>query len=152
YDVGQEGDLQFLVMQYLEGETLASRLTRGPLPIEQVLRYAFEIAEALDHAHRRGIVHRDLKPTNIFLTKAGSKLLDFGLAKWRPLASETGASALSSPANAPDNLTERGMILGTLHYMAPEQLEGREADAPTDLFALGAVVYEMVTGRKAFDG
>jgi tRNA A-37 threonylcarbamoyl transferase component Bud32 len=151
YDVGQDDGLSFLVMQYLEGETLAARVAKGPLPLDQVLRYAVEIAEALDHAHRRGIVHRDLKPGNILLTKAGAKLLDFGLAKWRAAAAGSGVEG-SAATNAPDSLTEQGMLVGTLHYMAPEQLEGKDTDARTDLFAFGVVVYEIVTGRKAFDG
>ena len=152
YDVGQEGDLHFLVMQYLEGDTLASRLAKGALPLDRVLRYAVEITDALDHAHRRGIVHRDLKPGNILVTKAGAKLLDFGLAKWRVAEASgvvDGRSALAAPG---ESLTEEGMVAGTLPYMAPEQLEGKEVDARTDLFALGAVLYEMTTGRKAFDG
>jgi serine/threonine protein kinase/Tol biopolymer transport system component len=158
YDVGQDGDLHFLVMQYLDGETLAARIARGPLPLEQALRHAIDIADALDHAHRRGIVHRDLKPGNIFLTKSGgvrqgsgqAKLLDFGLAKWRAVAA--GVGAFAAPTDTPDSLTEDGMIVGTLHYMAPEQLEGKPADARSDLFAFGVLVYEMVTGRKAFEG
>jgi serine/threonine protein kinase/WD40 repeat protein len=151
YDVGQDGGVQFLVMQYLDGETLAARLAKGPLPIEQALRYAIDIANALDHAHRRGIVHRDLKPGNIILTKSGATLLDFGLAKWRASASGL-VGGLTAAATAHDSLTERGTIVGTLHYMAPEQLEGKDTDARTDLFAFGVVVYEMVTGRKAFEG
>jgi serine/threonine protein kinase/Tol biopolymer transport system component len=152
YDVGRDGGRHFLVMQYLEGETLAARLTKGPLPLDQVLRCAIEIADALDHAHRRGIVHRDLKPGNVVLAKSGAKLLDFGLAKWRGAAGGSVASGLSIPAAGRDSLTDEGLIVGTLHYMAPEQVEGGATDARTDLFAFGAVVYEMVTGHKAFDG
>src|SRR5262245_29862872 len=125
YDVGEASGVRFLVMQYLDGETLAARLAKGPLPLDQVFRYAIEIADALAHAHRRGIVHRDLKPGNIFLTKSGARLLDFGLAKWR----EVAPGALVGPsgqATVPDSLTSEGMIVGTLHYMAPEQLEGKE--------------------------
>ncbi len=150
YDIGQQGGIDFLVMEYLEGETLAQRLQKGPLPLEQVLLYATEIADALDKAHRKGIIHRDLKPGNILLTKTGTKLLDFGLAKLKP---ETGPPApLSQLPTAKDNLSAQGTILGTLQYMAPEQLEGKEVDARTDIFAFGAVVYEMVTGKKAFEG
>ncbi len=137
-------------MEYLEGETLAARLTRGPLPTDQVLRYATEIADALDKAHRKGITHRDLKPGNIMITKAGTKLLDFGLAKLRD-PKTTGLSVSQRPTESA-GLTGEGKILGTLQYMAPEQLEGKEADHRTDIFAFGALVYEMVTGRKAFEG
>jgi len=149
YDVGGENGTAFLVMEYLEGETLARRLDRGPLPMVDVLRYAIEIADALDKAHRKGIIHRDLKPGNIMLTKSGAKLLDFGLAKLRQDASPAaGISQLASPAAA----TAEGTILGTVQYMAPEQVEAKEADARTDIFAFGAVVYEMATGKRAFDG
>jgi Tol biopolymer transport system component/tRNA A-37 threonylcarbamoyl transferase component Bud32 len=157
YDVGQQEGVDFLVMEYLEGETLSHRLQRGPLPIEQTLKYGIEIAAALEAAHRQGIVHRDLKPGNVMLTKAGAKLMDFGLAK---LAEQPApvAVALSEMADAPTlpsqekSLTEEGVIVGTFQYMAPEQLEGKEADARTDLFALGMVLYEMATGRPAFTG
>ena len=129
YDVGQQGGIDFLVMEYLEGETLAQRLTKGALVLEQVLLYATEIADALDKAHRKGITHRDLKPGNILLTKTGTKLLDFGLAKLKP---ETGPPApLSELPTAKDDLSARGTILGTLQYMAPEQLEGKGVDAHT---------------------
>jgi Tol biopolymer transport system component len=147
HDVGREGDVEYLVMEYLEGETLSQRLARGPLPLEQTLRYGQEIADALDKAHRQGIVHRDLKPANVMLTKTGVKLLDFGLAKAMAPAGEKG-SLTSLPTQ--QGLTQEGTILGTFQYMAPEQLEGREADARTDVFALGATLYEMATGRKAF--
>src|SRR3990172_4468828 len=143
--------MNFLVMEYLGGEPLAERLARGPLPLDQVLRYAKEMADALDKAHRHGVVHRDLKPGNVILTKAGVKLLDFGLAKLRPAAS-AGEKGLSAGLTPQQPLTRTGDIFGTPQYMAPEQLEGKEADARTDLFALGAVVYEMATGRKAFEG
>jgi len=142
YDVGDD----YLVMELLEGETLAERIARGPVPIEQLLRTGIEIADALDKAHRRGIVHRDLKPANIMLTKSGAKLLDFGLAKESPLG---GGQADATVAKA---LTSEGTIVGTFQYMAPEQLEGANADARTDIFALGAVLYEMATGRRAFEG
>ena len=146
YDVGNEGGVEYLVMELLEGDTLADRLARGPLPMRDVLRYGREIAAALDRAHRAGIVHRDLKPGNVMITKSGAKLLDFGLAK--------GGSIEISPDGATQQkaLTQEGTILGTFQYMAPEQLEGIEADARTDIFALGAVLYEMSTGRRAFDG
>jgi eukaryotic-like serine/threonine-protein kinase len=149
YDVGREGETEFLVMELLEGETLSERLARGALPLEQALRFGTEIADALDKAHRQGIVHRDLKPGNIMLTKSGVKLLDFGLAKAMAPAAERG-SLTSLPTQ--QGLTQEGTILGTFQYMAPEQLEGKEADARTDIFALGAVLYEMATGRKAFSG
>ncbi len=142
FDVG-EG---FLVMELLEGETLADRITRGPLPMADVLRYGLQIAEALGKAHRMGIVHRDLKPANVMITKSGAKLLDFGLAK-----SSAGVVDLDG-ATQHKPLTREGTILGTFQYMAPEQLEGNEADARTDIFALGALLYEMATGQRAFDG
>jgi Tol biopolymer transport system component len=149
HDVGQEGDVEYIVMEYLEGETLLDRLQRGPLPLGQALRHAVEIADALDKAHRSGVIHRDLKPGNVMLTRTGAKLLDFGLAK---VTAPDGAGGLSVLATVEKPLTEAGVLLGTFQYMAPEQLEGREADARTDIFAFGAVLYEMVTGRKAFEG
>jgi serine/threonine protein kinase/Tol biopolymer transport system component len=148
YDVGHQDGIDYLVMEYLEGETLASRLKKGPLPVDQMLQYAIQITDALDTAHKHGVIHRDLKPGNIMLTKNGARLLDFGLAKVRAAEAAAGMTALPTQA-AP--LTGEGTILGTLQYMAPEQLEGGEADARTDIFALGAVIYEMATGRKAFD-
>src|SRR6266545_1220156 len=149
YDVGREGETEYLVMEYLEGRTLAERLARGALPLDQLLKNGIDIAGALDRAHRSGIVHRDLKPANVMLTKSGVKLLDFGLAKvLTPAGSPTNLTA--SPTQT--NLTQEGMILGTFQYMAPEQLEGREADRRTDIFAFGAVLYEMATGKKAFSG
>jgi Tol biopolymer transport system component len=148
HDIGNQDAIDFLVMEYVEGETLQQRLRRGPLPLVQALECAIQIAGALAFAHRQGISHRDLKPGNIMLTKAGAKLLDFGVAKWRaPGVGEAGAGPSELPT-----LTEKGMILGTPQYMAPEQLEGKETDTRTDIFAFGAVLYEMVTGRKAFDG
>lgn len=146
YDLGQQDGVSFLVMEYLEGETLAGRLEKGSLPVEGALRYAAEIAEALEAAHRKGIFHRDLKPGNIFLTKTGTKLLDFGLAKMQ------SASAASSESAFTKTITQQGTILGTPQYMAPEQLQGEEADARTDIFGFGAVLYEMLTGKRAFDG
>ena len=149
YDVGRQDEADYLVMEHLEGESLADRLTRGPLAPDQLLRYAIEIAGALDQAHRQGVVHRDLKPANIMLTKAGAKLLDFGLAKLREKPESSAAAALATRTQA---LTMEGTLLGTFQYMAPEQLEGKEADVRSDIFAFGAVLYEMATGRKAFDG
>ena len=143
--------VRFLVMQYLDGETLADRLKKGALPLDQALRYAIEIADALDKAHRAGITHRDLKPGNVMLTKSGTKLLDFGLAKLRAAGSPAPLAGLSALPTE-ENLTAHGTILGTVQYMAPEQLEGKEADGRTDIFAFGAVVYEMATGKKAFEG
>jgi Tol biopolymer transport system component len=152
YDVGNQDGVEYLVMEFLEGETLADRLARGPLPLEQTLRYGIEITDALDKAHRQGIVHRDLKPGNVMLTKSGVKLLDFGLAK--AVAPAGPASLLTSlPTMAGGaSLTQEGTILGTIQYMAPEQLEGKEADVRTDIFAFGTVLYEMATGKKAFSG
>ncbi len=165
YDVGNAEGVEYLVMEYLEGETLADRLAKGPLPIEQVLRHGIEIADALDRAHAQGIVHRDLKPANVMITKSGVKLLDFGLAKTfersldatgreqaaaaqHPMA---GVNLTAAPtAIGSPSLTQEGTILGTFQYMAPEQLEGGNTDARTDIFALGAVLYEMATGKKAF--
>jgi len=150
YDVGEQDGIAYLVMEHLEGETLAQRLERGALPLAQALRYAIEIAAALDEAHRAGIVHRDLKPGNIMLTTVGAKLLDFGLAKaTAPIGAAGGLSMLPT---TPPGLTAQGTLLGTFQYMAPEQLEGHEADTRTDIFAFGAVVYEMIAGRKAFEG
>jgi serine/threonine protein kinase len=150
YDVGHQDGVEFLVMEYLEGETLAERLAKGPLSLDLTLRYGTEIADALDKAHRQGVVHRDLKPGNVMITKSGVKLLDFGLAKaLAPVSSATQFTALPTQA-AP--ITREGSLLGTLQYMAPEQLEGKEADARTDVFAFGAVLYEMATGKKTFSG
>jgi Tol biopolymer transport system component len=150
YDVGRHGETHFLVMEYVAGETLATRLVGGPLPLETALRHAIEIADALDRAHREGVVHRDLKPSNVMLTPAGAKLLDFGLA--RPLRPRSDPDARPDAEPSDQTLTRSGTILGTVPYMAPEQLEGRPADARSDLFSFGAVLYEMVTGRRAFAG
>ena len=147
YDVGQENGVDFIVMEHIEGETLAERLEKRALPLEQALQRGIEIADALDKAHRHGVVHRDLKPGNIMLTKSGAKLLDFGLAKLMPEPSQVGPEMATVT-----KMTQEGTIIGTFQYMAPEQLEGKEADARTDLFAFGAVLYEMVTGRLAFEG
>ena len=156
HDVGRavvEGrDVDYLVLELLDGESLAARLARGLMPLEQVLRYAAEIASALDSAHRRGVVHRDVKPANVMLTRGGggAKLLDFGLA--RPGESPGVVSGISTVPTEAKPLTEEGTILGTFQYMAPEQLEGKPADARTDIFALGALLYEMASGRRAFEG
>ena len=151
YDVGQQEGAAYLVMEFLEGETLADRLRKGPLPLEQALKVGAEICEGLEKAHRNGVVHRDLKPGNIMLTKSGAKLMDFGLAK-APVAVLRGSSSSHSLATMSQPLTTEGTIVGTIQYMAPEQVEGKEADARSDIFALGAVLYEMVTGKRAFEG
>jgi eukaryotic-like serine/threonine-protein kinase len=155
YDVGHHDNVDFLVLEYLEGETLAARLERGPLPIDRALACAVDIASALDAAHRRGIVHRDLKPGNVFLVRGHgasappiAKLLDFGLAK--PSTSVVGVGRSVAPTAPP--ITAQGAILGTFQFMAPEQLEGREADERADIFAFGAILFEMITGQKAFEG
>jgi serine/threonine protein kinase len=151
YDVGNQDGMEYLVLEYVEGETLEKRLENGPLPTKILLRHGIEIAEALEKAHRNGIVHRDLKPANIMMTKSGAKLLDFGLAKWST-ASPLEAETLKTLTGTPGKLTEQGAILGTFRYMAPEQLEGKEMDTRTDLFAFGEVLYEMATGVPAFSG
>jgi len=150
FDVGRAADIDYLVMELVEGETLAARLLRGPLATAEVLRLAIQIASALEAAHRAGVVHRDLKPGNVMLTRTGAKLMDFGLAKGAGPASS--ASALTAAPTATSPLTAEGTIVGTFQYMAPEQLEGGEADSRSDLFALGLVIYEMATGRPAFAG
>ena len=161
YDIGTQNGTGFLVMEYLEGQTLAKRLQKGPLPVDQVLKIGTETAQALEKAHQQGIIHRDLKPANIMLTKAGAKLMDFGLAKLKlPVASQAlGTFTPSSPTMnlasltaAASPLTQRGSIVGTFQYMAPEVLQGVEADARSDLFSFGCVLYEMITGHPAFEG
>ncbi len=149
HDVGREGETDYLVMELIEGETLGQRLTKGALPLADVLKFGAQIADALDRAHRAGVMHRDLKPGNVMLTKSGAKLTDFGLAR------ATGLAAVSEMTSSPTvagPLTAEGTILGTFQYMAPEQLEGQEADARADLWALGCVLYEMATGKRAFEG
>lgn len=160
YDVGElppdpaagspRGGL-FLVMQYLEGESLAQRLEKGPLSISHTLEYAIQIADALSAAHRANIVHRDLKPANVMLTRTGARLLDFGLARSVAVSSASGKTIANSAVDQ-TSLTTQGTVLGTLHYMAPEQLDGREVDTRADIFSFGAVLFEMITGMKAFDG
>src|SRR4029078_11323648 len=145
-DVGRQGATDYIVMEFVEGRTLADRLRRGPVTPDEALRIAIEVADALDGAHRQGIVHRDLKPGNIMLTKSGAKLLDFGLAKSAAILVSTESTTHHKP------MTQEGTIVGTFQYMAPEQLEGVEADARTDIFAFGLVLYEMLTGRRAFEG
>jgi eukaryotic-like serine/threonine-protein kinase len=163
YDVGRapgeagSGDVDFLVMELVEGETLAQRLEKGTLPVAEVMKIGAQVADALDRAHRAGVVHRDLKPGNVMLTRAGAKLMDFGLARATGMAGPAGASgvtmaALSQSPTVAQPLTAEGTIVGTFQYMAPEQLEGREADARADIWAFGCVLYEMATGRRAFDG
>jgi len=149
HDIGHQDGIDYLVMECVEGETLAKRLENGPLPLDQVLKYGAQIADALERAHRAGIAHRDLKPGNIMLTATGAKLLDFGLA--RPIAPATLATMTAmTPMHSP--VTQEGMVVGTFQYMSPEQVEGKELDGRSDIFSLGAVLYEMVTGRKAFEG
>ena len=148
FDIGHQDGTDFLVMEFLEGETLAERLTRGKLPLDEALRTGIQIADALATAHKAGIIHRDLKPGNVMLTKRGATLLDFGLAKPPPVALSAGMTQVATQ----QPLTGAGTLVGTLQYMAPEQLQGLPADARTDVFAFGCVLYEMVTGRRAFTG
>ena len=146
YDIGVHNGVDFLVMEYVDGETLAARLAKGPLPVDQALTYGIQIVSALDRAHRAGIVHRDIKPANVILTRGGVKLLDFGLAKsFGPLTNVDAHTVASI------DLTQSGVIVGTVQYMAPEQVEGRTIDARTDIFAVGALLYEMASGRRAFE-
>jgi Tol biopolymer transport system component len=152
YDVGTQDGVSYLVMEYLEGETLADRLRKGPLPLEQVFRHGAEISDGLDRAHKGGQVHRDLKPGNIMLTKAGAKLMDFGLAKPTAPASQSSSELTQTFTTPSHPLTAEGTIVGTFQYMSPEQVEGKEADARSDIFSLGTVLYEMVTGKRAFEG
>ena len=154
HDVGREGDIDYLVMELVQGETLAARIAKGPLPVAEALKVGEQIADALDRAHRAGVVHRDLKPGNVMLTKSGAKLMDFGLARATALGS-SGSGTVDGLTRSPtvaQPLTAEGTIVGTFQYMAPEQLEGIETDARADLWALGCVLYEMVTGKRAFAG
>jgi len=156
YDVGKEGNLEFLVMELLDGETLSNRLRKGSLPVSAVVRLGIEIAEALAAAQRLGIIHRDLKPANIMLTASGAKLMDFGLAK-PSIVDKTGAREIAEMAtatmqNPSTPLSGANTLIGTIQYMAPEQIEGKGADERSDIFALGTVLYEAVTGRRAFEG
>ncbi|RSL16249.1 serine/threonine protein kinase [Edaphobacter aggregans] len=150
YDIGREESVEYLVMEYLEGETLETRLHKGALPIDEALRIAIQIASALDAAHHKGVIHRDLKPGNVMLTRSGAKLLDFGLAKVAEPVVLSGTNVSSPTVSKP--LTVEGTIVGTFQYMSPEQLEGKETDARSDIFSFGAMLYEMVTGRKSFEG
>src|SRR5512138_3739139 len=157
FDVGREGDTDYLVMELVDGETLAERLRRGPLPGPELLKLGVQVADALDRAHRAGVIHRDLKPGNVMLTRSGAKLMDFGLARATGMAGPAGGSgvtvaALTRSPTVAQPLTAEGTIVGTFQYMAPEQLEGKEADERSDLWALGCVLYEMATGRRAFEG
>jgi serine/threonine protein kinase/Tol biopolymer transport system component len=157
YDVGRQEDVDFLVMEYLEGETLAARLARTAMTPDETLRIGIEVADALDKAHRSGIVHRDLKPGNVMLTKGGAKLMDFGLAKLQAFTAgpQSGTPAFSAVATLPNMaspITVAGTVVGTVQYMSPEQIQGREADARSDIFAFGAMLYEMLTGKRAFEG
>jgi serine/threonine protein kinase len=150
HDVGYQNGMDYLVMECVEGETLAKRLEKGPLPLEQVLKFGAQIADALDKAHRSGVVHRDLKPGNIMVTASGAKLLDFGLAK--PVAPLTSVATLTAAVTQDSPVTQQGTIVGTFQYMSPEQVEAKELDGRSDIFSLGAVLYEMVTGKRAFEG
>jgi eukaryotic-like serine/threonine-protein kinase len=153
YDVGSQDGISYIVMECLQGETLADRLEKGPLSLEQMLRYGIEICEGLGTAHRNGVIHRDLKPGNIMLTKTGVKLMDFGLAKPVSITSSpSGLTATSAPPGKSHPLTMQGTIVGTLQYMSPEQIEGKEADTRSDIFSLGCVLYEMATGKRPFEG
>ena len=152
YDVGEHEGSPFIVMEYLEGEILSGRLLRGSLELADVARVGLAIADALDYAHRLGVVHRDLKPSNIMLTPTGVKLLDFGLARLGSPSPEDTRTVRSEATSATESLTDECLVLGTVHYMAPEQLEGGRVDGRTDIFALGAVLHELATGRPVFDG
>jgi len=155
HDVGHQNGTDYLVMEFLEGETLADRLLKGPVPIAQILKYGADICEGLDRAHKSGVVHRDLKPGNIMLTKSGAKLMDFGLAKSTPAMAAVSSSSLTMELASPavsHPLTGQGFVVGTFQYMSPEQVEGKEADARSDIFALGSVLYEMATGKRSFQG
>src|SRR6202158_5727495 len=150
HDVGSQDGMDYLVMECVEGETLAKRLEKGPMPLEQVLKFGGQIADALDKAHRSSVVHRDLKPGNIMLTPTGAKLLDFGLAK--PAIAQASVATLTAAVTQTTPVTQEGAIVGTFQYMSPEQIEGKELDGRSDIFSFGAVLYEMLTGQRAFPG
>jgi serine/threonine protein kinase len=154
YDVGLQEGTSYIVMEYLQGQTLADRLEKGPLPLDQLLRYGIDICEGLGTAHRNGVIHRDLKPGNIMLTKTGAKLMDFGLAKSVTITTSppSGLTATSATPAKNHPLTVQGTVVGTVQYMSPEQIEGKEADTRSDIFSLGCVLYEMATGKRAFEG
>ena len=154
HDIGREGSTDYLVMELVDGETLAARIARGALPPSDVLRIGAQVSDALDRAHRAGVVHRDLKPGNIMLTKGGVKLMDFGLARATGMVGTTSSSmtAMTQSPTMAQPLTAEGTIVGTFQYMSPEQLEGKETDARGDIWALGCVLYEMATGARAFEG
>jgi pimeloyl-ACP methyl ester carboxylesterase len=154
HDLGRDSGIDYLIMELVDGESLSQRIARGPLPLAEVLRIGAEIADALDRAHRAGVIHRDLKPSNVMLSKSGAKLMDFGLAREKQtgILTRGGSGALSQSPTMVSPLTSAGSFVGTSHYMAPEHLEGREADARGDIWALGCVLYEMATGRRAYDG
>src|SRR5437899_1863677 len=159
YDVGSENGTDYLVMELLDGETLGERLRKGPLPLEPALKIAIEIAEALEEAHKQGIIHRDLKPGNIMLTPSGAKLMDFGLSKPANLGAAAGSgsapllsAAMTATGPSPSPLTSAGSVVGTIQYMSPEQIEGKAASERSDIFAFGAVLYEMFIGKRAFEG
>jgi eukaryotic-like serine/threonine-protein kinase len=150
FDVGHHQGIEFLVMEYLDGETLAARLTRGALPLDEAMRHAIALAQALARAHREGITHRDLKPSNVMITESGVKLLDFGLAKLRERSDSTVAVTAFDDQSTGEPLSQDGKLIGTLAYMSPEQLEGKAVDGRTDIYALGLILYEMLTGQRAF--
>jgi pimeloyl-ACP methyl ester carboxylesterase len=156
HDIGNDSGIDYLVMELVDGETLAARLARGPLPLLEVVRLGAQIADALERAHKAGVIHRDLKPGNVMLAKSGAKLMDFGLARASGLGGMMGAGSgpgvMTQSPTVAQPLTVEGTIVGTFQYMAPEQLEGREADARSDVWALGCVLYEMATGRRAYEG
>lgn len=150
HDIGTDNGTDYLVMEYIEGQPLSDRILEGPLPTGEIVKYSLQIVDALDKAHKQGLVHRDLKPANVMLAKEGAKLLDFGLAKLQ--VPTGGFDEISGATMTSTPLTQQGTIIGTIQYMSPEQLEGLEADSRSDIFAFGALLFEMVTGQKAFHG